>query len=139
MGRLTEPSEEAFWKGIDDAVNKKEKGFSRYLIQLIEEKHLKETDVYKNAFIDRRLFSKIRSDDDYTPKKITVIAFAISMQLNIEETNTLLRKAGYALQDSDLTDLIVRYCILEGVYDFYRINEALKRKGEKAIGEDKYN
>jgi hypothetical protein len=139
MGRLTEPSEEAFWKGVDDAVNKKEKGFSRYLIQLIEEKNLKETDVYKNAFIDRRLFSKIRSDDDYTPKKSTAIAIAISMQLNIAETNELLGKAGYILSHSKKADVIVEFFINKRVYDFYRINEALKSRGEKTIGEDKYN
>ncbi len=139
MGRLADPSEEAFIKNLDEAVNKKEKGFSRYLIQLIEDKQLEETDVYKNAFIDRRLFSKIRSDDDYTPKKSTAIAIAISMQLNIAETNELLGKAGYILSHSKKADVIVEFFIEKRVYDFYRINEALKKNGEKTIGEDKYN
>ena len=136
---LADPSEEAFIKNLDEAVNKKEKGFSRYLIQLIEDKQLEETEVYKNAFIDRRLFSKIKSDDDYTPKKSTAIAFAISMKLSLEETNKLLEKAGYTLTRSKKADAIVIFHIERGVYDFYRINEALKSRGEKTIGEDKYN
>ena len=82
-------------------------------------------DVYKKANIDRRLFSKIRNNKDYTPSKPTVLSLAIALELNLDKTNDLLRKAGFALSHSNKFDIIIEYFISNQIYDIYKINETL--------------
>ena len=81
------------------------------------------TDVYKNANIDRRLFSKIISNDTYTPSKNTIFALAISLKLNLKETESLLKSAGYAISHSSKSDLIIEYYILHNQSQNYNIDE----------------
>lgn len=99
--------------------------FSQVLLSYIDKKEVKDSDVYKKAGIDRRHFSKIRSNLHYRPKKTTVIALALALELDKKETDKLLSSAGYSLSDSDLFDLVIKFCIKNKVYDFYNINQAL--------------
>lgn len=102
-----------------------EEAFSPYLVRLLREKHIDHVAAYKKAGIDRKLFSKIISKPEYVPSKKTVLALAIGMGLDINETRTFLEKAGYTLSKSILTDVVVAYFISRGVHDMDVIARAL--------------
>jgi len=99
--------------------------FSRCLLQFIQQSGLDEVEVYKRAHVDRKLFSKIRSDAGYHPRKATAIAFALALRLSLEETRELLSAAGFTLSGSTPFDLIIQYFVERGVYDLVMINDAL--------------
>ena len=99
--------------------------FSTTLLALIDARGLKDAEVYKRANMSRQLFSKIRSEEMYQPSKRTVLALAVALHLDLDETDDLLRRAGFALSDSSKSDVIVSYFIGRGNYDIYSINEAL--------------
>ena len=112
-------------KNLLDALSKAEDTFSQYLLKLIDSSGMTDAQVYKKANIDRRLFSKIRNNKDYTPSKPTVLSLAIALELNLDKTNDLLRKAGFALSHSNKFDIIIEYFISNQIYDIYKINETL--------------
>ena len=107
------------------ALSNTEDTFSESLLKLIDESGLTDAQVYKKANIDRRLFSKIRKNKDYTPSKYTFLSLAIALELDINKTKHLLRKAGFALSHSNKFDIIIEYFISNNTYDIYTINEVL--------------
>ena len=99
--------------------------FRSILFRYLKEKNISEVECYKKANLDRRTFSKIRSDDDYRPSKSTVIALAIALELDFKETEELLGSAGFGLSRFYIEDVIVRYFIESRNYDIFAVNEAL--------------
>ena len=101
--------------------------------KIIQSKQLDEVAVYKRADIDRKLFSKIRTLPDYHPNKNTLVKLCLAMNLNIEEAESLLKTAGYSLSKSVRSDLLLRYCFCQKIFDLITVNEILDHYGEKII------
>ena len=111
--------------GLEEILRGSERTFSESLLDLLRERDGKDSEVYKRAEVSKQLFSKILSSRDYQPTKSTAIQLAIGLQLDLNQTQKLLEKAGYALTRSSKADLVVRYCIERKIYSVTFINEAL--------------
>ncbi len=112
-------------QSLADRLKQMDETFSQTLLRRIDLAGLSDPQCYKKANVDRKLFSKIRGDIHYRPSKQTAIAFALALEMSLEDTQDLLRKAGYALSPSSKADIIVEYFILHNNYDIFEINQAL--------------
>ncbi|MBO6115165.1 MAG: macro domain-containing protein [Lachnospiraceae bacterium] len=136
MSESVLPQEDkAVHMSLDDKVAHIKDTWQESLFHLIDERGYTDIEVYKRANVDRKLFSKIRSNAAYQPKKVTALAFALALRLNLDETKDFLSRAGYALSPSSMFDLIVEYFIEQEVYDIYTINLALFKHEQQLLGE----
>ena len=110
---------------LNDMLDELDAGFSETLLKLINRTGKKDSEIYKKANVDRKLFSKIRNNPDYKPSKSTAIAFAIALELDLDETKDFIARAGFALSRSSKFDVIIEYFIKQKNYDVFAINEAL--------------
>lgn len=121
-------------ESLEDVLRNKGETFQERLFRIIDKKGLDDVAVYKKANIDRKLFSKIKSNRNYNPSKKTVLAFAIALELSLDETLDLLKSAGMTFTESNIFDIIIEYCIDHKIFDIYEINCILFKYGQPILG-----
>ena len=120
--------------GLQDMLDKLDAGFSQTLMALIDKSGRTDPEIYKRANVDRKLFSKIRSNPAYRPSKTTALAFAVALELDMDGVRDLLSRAGYSLTHASRGDIIVEYFITRGNYDIFEINETLFAFDQPLLG-----
>ena len=131
---LSAPAANAFHGTLEELLDQRTETFQQMLFRIIDRKDLTDPEVYKKANLDRKLFSKIRSNVNYVPSKKTVLALAVALELNMDETIDLLRRAGLALSPTSRFDLIVGYCIDHKIYNVFEINAYLFDYDQPLLG-----
>ena len=107
--------------------------FPEYLLYLIRQKGMKNSEVYKRAIVDKKVFSKIKNNPDYHPQKLTALCLCVGARLNMDEPRDLLARAGYALSPCSKTDIIFSYFIEHGIYDMIELDIQLEEHGLPCI------
>lgn len=104
--------------------HRKIENFNEILFSYIDESGVKDSEIYKRVDIDRKLFSKIRCNFDYIPKKNNIIKLCFALRLNKHDFNRLLNSAGYSLTNTKF-DFIITYCLENHIYELSTVNEYL--------------
>ncbi len=112
----------------------RKEAFREMLFQHIDDSGLADAEIYRKAGLDRRHFSKIRSNSDYRPSKQTVVALILALELDLDAAEELLETGGYSLSYSDTADLIIRFCLEKGIYNLFDVNLLLSHYGQRALG-----
>lgn len=120
---------------VKDVLGSQGESFQHMVLRIIEERGMKSSDVYTGANMDRKGFSKLKSNPDYHPSKLIAMSLAIGLKLEIREATALLATAGYTFSPSDRFDIIIRYCIEQKIYDCLEINLLLYEYGFEGIGQ----
>jgi hypothetical protein len=134
MANQCYPKGSAGDKSLEEYMKSMDKPFAYKLFDWIDERGMTDVECYKKANVDKRIFSKIKSNKNYHPSKQTAVAFAISLQLDLDTTQELLATAGMTLSRSNVFDKIIRYFIHNGNYDIFEINEALFEFDQVLLG-----
>ena len=121
-------------QSLASMLSEKKPTFAETLFRFIDDRGIKDSECYKRANVDRRVFSKIKSNSDYLPKKETIVSFAVGLQLSLEETKELLGSAGIALRHNSKFDVIIEYFITHNNYDMFEINGYLFQEGQPCLG-----
>ena len=119
---------------LEDKLSQLDAGFSETLLKLIDESGHKDSTIYKKALLSKQHFSKIRSNPNDKPTKPTAIALALALELNVEQTNDLIGRAGYTLTNSSKFDLIIQYFIEQKMYNVVEINTVLYKFDQSLLG-----
>ena len=119
---------------LDEVMKHLGESFQSRLLRMIDERGLADAEVYHRANISKQVFSKIRCSEDYIPKKKTVLALAVGLRLNLDDTKDLLAAAGFTLTNNSLFDVIMSFCIESEMYDIFEINELLFKYGQPYLG-----
>ena len=125
--------EEVHESKLEERIKHLSDTFSQYLMFLIENKNMKNADVYKRAIVDKKVFSKIKNDINYHPQKQTALCLCVGAKLNLDESKDLLARAGYALSPCDKTDIIFSYFIENEIYDMIELDIQLEEHGLPCI------
>jgi hypothetical protein len=104
--------------------------------KLRKEKGLSPVELYKAAWIDKRLYSKLMATANYRPSKNTAISFGLALKLNADEFTDFLRNAGFALSDSSIFDLVIRFCLEREIYDLHDVNALLLQADQKTLAKE---
>ena len=134
VGTASASSVKAKKTSLDQAVKNLGESFQARLLRMIDERGLADAEVYHRANISKQVFSKIRCSEDYIPKKKTVLALAVGLRLNLDDTKDLLAAAGFTLTNNSLFDVIMSFCIESEMYDIFEINELLFKYGQPYLG-----
>lgn len=122
-------------KSLDDMIRKMDKGFADTLFFYIDKKGISDVEAYKRSNVDKKIFSKIKCKPDYKPSKMTAVSFAIGLKLDEEETNHLLRTAGFSLSNNNLFDVIIQYFVTTGKYEnIFDVNAVLYKYDQVMLG-----
>ena len=121
-------------RDLDDELKNLDESFSEMLFRLIDQKGMTDVECYKKANVDRKVFSKIRNTKEYRPSKTTAVAFALALELPLDQAKRMIELAGYSLTHNNKFDVIIEYFIKTQEYDIYKINEVLFEFDQKLLG-----
>lgn len=119
---------------LEDMLSQMDDNFAVTLLKLIDLKGVSDVACYKKANVSKQTWYKIMNEKGYKPSKNTVIAFAIALELTLEETQHLLATVGFALSKSNKFDVIIEYFLRNGEYNIFTINETLFKFDQVCLG-----
>ena len=127
-------NEDTFDKSLYMSDSQEELSFQKHLLDLIIEKDIDNTVVYKSSNVSKGAFSKIMCGDTKKPQKKTVLGFCIGLKLSLEEAEELLASADMAFNPYNKRDKLVIQCLIHGQYNIQEVNAMLYVCGQPLLG-----